>query len=219
MCGRTRHSICTASLDDTPVENGFVLPGPATRTTSETPDRHQLKTIRIWLRSALSRQSLTLSAASSLLRKLGIVVIPSLRSALATRHLRPRIEKEQSGPILPRKPSLIFHRRGDFDGQITPFLETHRSSSLAIRCSPTHCRLSSGQAGRGQERSDDLTVEPQAQCMSSFPLRVDAMSELRRHAAGSGFLSVGEQTGAGHVGQDDLLGRGIAPSAWTLGRR
>jgi hypothetical protein len=46
-----------------PVENGFVLPGPATRITTETPDRHQFMTVRIWLRSALFRQSLTSSAA------------------------------------------------------------------------------------------------------------------------------------------------------------
>jgi hypothetical protein len=41
-----------------------------------------------------------------------------------------RIPKTERGPISPTKPSLILHRRGDSDGQITPFLETHPLSHV-----------------------------------------------------------------------------------------
>jgi len=37
----------------------------------------------------------------------------------------PELPKTDRGPISPTKPSLIFHRPGDSDGQIAPFPETH----------------------------------------------------------------------------------------------
>src|SRR5271166_4924352 len=98
---------------------------------------------------------------------------PPVHGASGSRAPAQRLPKIERGPIMATKPSLIYHRRVDSDGQIAPFLENH--SLPTVPCHrPLVVMSRSARGDRRRGRSVCQFVGSESQCLSflflSFPV-------------------------------------------------